>query len=106
MQYATITISSTVYQWPIDSRTLSMGSETARAQFLKGNETSPILIPEREPHAAEALQQRHTVHAVKFGMVVECLWQAVIRNAAAQVVHMMHADVCCEPAQDSRQVVV
>ena len=81
-------------------------SETARAQFLKGNEASPILIPEREPHAAEALQQRHTVHAVKFGVVVECPWQAVIRDAAAQVVDMMHADVCREPAQDSRQVVV
>ena len=39
-------------------------------------------------------------------MVAECSLQAVIGNAAAQVVNMVHADIRCEPPQNSRQVVM
>ena len=39
-------------------------------------------------------------------MVAECSRQAVIGNAGAQVVNMVHADIRCEPAQYSRQVVM
>ena len=39
-------------------------------------------------------------------MVAECSRQAVIGNAGAQVVNMVHADIRREPAQNSRQVVM
>ena len=67
------------------------------ADFSKGNETSSTVIPEPEPHAGEAPQQRHMAHLAEFGMVAECSLQAVIGNAAAQVVNMVHADIRCEP---------
>ena len=54
------------------------------ADFSKGNETSSTVIPEPEPHAGEAPQQRHMAHLAEFGMVAECSLQAVIGNAAAQ----------------------
>ena len=76
------------------------------AHFSKGNETSSTLVPEREAHAGEALQQRHTAHLAELGMVAECSRQAVIRDTAAQVVDVVDADICREPAENSRQVVM
>jgi hypothetical protein len=74
--------------------------------LTKGNETLPTFIPKREPYALEALKQCKSVHEPKFRMLAEHPGQTVIRNTAAQVMDMMDADVCREPAKDSREVVV
>ena len=39
-------------------------------------------------------------------MVVQHARQPIVGDAAAEVVHMVHADVGGEPAQDVRQIVV
>jgi hypothetical protein len=74
--------------------------------LTKRNKTPPTFVPKREPHALEALKQRKSAHAAKFGMLTEHPGQTVIRNTAAQVMDMVDADVRREPAQDSRKVVV
>jgi hypothetical protein len=74
--------------------------------LTKGNETAPTFVPKREPHALEALKQRKSTYEAKFGMLAHHPGQTVIGNTAAQVMDMVDADVCREPAQDSRKVVV
>src|SRR5712692_7178157 len=81
-------------------------TDATTAHLTKGDETPPTLVPKHEAHAAEALKQRESAHVAKLGMVAERSRQAVIRNAAAQVVDMVHADIRREPAQDARQVVI
>jgi hypothetical protein len=73
--------------------------------LTKGYETAPTLVPKHEAHALHALKQRKSANAAKLGMFAEYPRQSVVRNTAAEVVDMVHADVCREPAQDSRKVV-
>ena len=74
-----------------------MGAPTVN--LVKRDQTPPTFVPKREPHAPEALKQRKSAHAAKFGIIAEHPRQAVIRNTAAQVMDMVDADVCREPAQ-------
>src|SRR5579862_2847750 len=80
--------------------------DAAPAHLTKRNEPPTALVPKDKAHALEALQQRKPAHAAKFGMIAEHPRQAVIRNTAAEVMDMVHADVGCKPAQNSRKVVV
>src|SRR5262249_13340431 len=66
----------------------------------------PTFVPKRELRALEALKQRKSAHAAKFGMLAEHPGQTIIGNMTAKVMDMVDADVCREPAQDSRKVVV
>jgi hypothetical protein len=85
----------------------SLSSRSAPAAHLtKGNETPPTLVPKHEAHAAEALKQRKPGDATKLLMVAKRPWQPVIGDAAAQVMYMVHADVCGEPSQDTGQIVM
>ena len=44
--------------------------------------------------------------ALELGMIAQHLRQPVVGDAAAKVMHMVHADIGGEPAQDGRQIVV
>jgi hypothetical protein len=58
-------------------------TDAAAAHLPKRNEPPLALVPKDKAHALEALQQRKSAHAAKFGMVAEHPWQAVVRNTAA-----------------------
>ena len=71
-----------LYRCPVTSR-CRHGSIAAMAHLTKGNETTPILVPKNEAHAAEALKQRKSAYATKLRMVAKRPRQPVIGNAAA-----------------------
>src|SRR3954465_4758002 len=83
---------------------LTIGPRTARSirseasalqrgvRLTEGHEPAAYLVPQHEAHAPEALQQRQPADIAQLRVVAKCARQPVIRNAAAQVVHMMHAD--------------
>ena len=75
-------------------------------QLCKGDQPAPTFIPEYQPHAAQALHERKPAYCPKLGMIAQHLWQAVIGNAAAQMMNVMHTDIGREPAQDMRQIVM
>ena len=54
----------------------------------------------------KTLTQRETADLGEFRAMTKRQRQPVKRNSAAQMMHMMHADICSEPAQNDRKVVV
>src|SRR5438876_4936035 len=72
----------------------------------KRNKPPRPLVPKCEPYAAEAFEQCEPAHVAQFGMIAQGLRQPIVRNAAAQVMGVMHADIGGEPAQNSRQVII
>src|SRR5262245_59091817 len=60
--------------------------------------------PTTQAERSESSVSRLTLR--KSGFVPKRLRQPVIRYAATQMMDMVHADVCSEPAQNSRQVVM
>ena len=97
---------SAVRPSPHTSRTNIAVIDPPPVNLTKRNQTPPAFVPKRELYALEALKQRKSAHATKFGMLAEHPRQTVTGNTAAQVMDMVDADVCCEPAQDSRKVIV
>lgn len=63
-------------------------------------------VPQGEAHAAEAFPQGQPADVVEFRMVAQHAAQAIGRDAAIEVMHMVHADIGGEPAQQSRQIVM
>ena len=76
------------------------------ARLPERNQPPAAFVPQHQPHAAQALQQRQPADVAKLGMVAQHARQPVVGDPAAQMVHVMHADIGGEPAQDARQVVV
>ena len=54
----------------------------------------------------KALQQRYAADVAQFRVVAQHARQPVIGNAAAEVMHVVNADVGREPAQQRRQFVM
>ncbi len=52
------------------------------------------------------LSERYPPDGMQFGMIAQHLAQPVKRNAAAQVMNVMHPDIRREPPQHGRQIVV
>ncbi len=78
----------------------------ARSQFAKRNKTMRGLIPKHEPNAAEALTQSEPADVCKIRVAAKHKRQSIKRNSAAEMVHMVHADIGCEPAQHDRQIIM
>src|SRR5262245_21959903 len=70
------------------------------------DQTPPALVPQHEAHATDALKQRQSAHALQYGIVAQCLRKPVVGNAAAQMMDVVNADVCGEPAQNRGQIIV
>ena len=88
-------------------RTLSGGRGQCRsAGFGKRDKAAPVLVPQGQFHAADALPQRQPADISKFRVVANDFIKPVERDARAQVMDMMGADVACEPAQYRGQIVV
>ena len=72
----------------------------------EGQKPAPAFVPERQPDAGQAIAQRDAADAGQLRMVFQDLGQAVVGDAARQMVHMVDADIAGEPAQRQRQVVM
>ena len=69
-------------------------------------QTALRLVPQREAHAAKAFEQRQPPGIPEFRVVAQNLRQPVIGDAATEVMHMVHADIGGEPAQERGQIVM
>jgi hypothetical protein len=67
--------------------------------FAKGNEPPPPLVPKRQAHTAEALEQRKSPDGSELRVIAQHFWQPVIWDSAAKVVNVVHADIGGEPAK-------
>src|SRR5437016_987434 len=76
---------------------------TERPQVAKRYEAASGLVPQREPHAREASPQGEAADLGKLRMIAQRHWQSIERNSAAQVMHVVHADIRGEPAQNTGQ---
>ena len=65
-----------------------------------------LLVPQHQANAFDAVPQRQPADGAEFGMFAQHARQTVIRNPAAQMMHMMNADIGGEPAQDAGQHVI
>ena len=63
-------------------------------------------VPKSKPHAHQALDKRQASDPGELGEIAQDLRQAIIRNAAVEVMHMVHTDVGGDPAQNAGQFVV
>jgi hypothetical protein len=63
-------------------------------------------VPQHQAYAGESFKQRDPTHVLELRMVVQHTVEAIVGNAATQMVHVMHADVGREPAQKFWQFVM
>lgn len=76
------------------------------ACFLERYQAPLLFIPERQPDTFEALPKRQPANVSKVGMVAQHFRQAIVGNPAAEVVHMVHSDICREPSEHPWQIIV
>src|SRR5947209_2490823 len=83
-------------------------SPTADGQacLSKGDQPQPFLIPQRQPHGPQTLQQRYSPDSGELRMVAQHVRQAIAGNSTGQMMDVVDADVRREPSQDSRQLVM
>lgn len=74
-------------------------------RIAKGHHPLPVLIPQREAHAGEAVPEIEPANLPQRGMIPQDLRKPIERNAARQVMHVMHADIAGEPTERRRQFV-
>ena len=73
------------------------------SQVAKRNQPVRRFIPEHEPNASEALPSVSLPTLARSGCMAKRKWQPIKRNSAAQMVDVVHADICGEPAQHQRK---
>ena len=64
------------------------------------------LVPQHQADAFDAVPQRQPADVAELGIFAQHARQTVIRNPAAQMMHMMNADIGGEPAQDAGQHII
>jgi uncharacterized protein YciW len=79
---------------------LSAAQLTERYQLL-----APF-IPQNEPNATETLAQCETAHGRQLRMASQRLAQTIERNFTAEMMNVMHPDICGEPSQNARQILM
>jgi hypothetical protein len=72
--------------------------EYSRLDIVERDEALPRLIPKCQTRTAQALEEIDAIESTKRGIVPEHLGQPIIRNTAAEVVHVVDADIGGEPA--------
>jgi hypothetical protein len=76
------------------------------AQLAERDEPLAALVPQDQAHASEAFGQREPADGDEFRVIAQNLRQPVVRDSAAQVMDVVHADVGREPPQHGRKVVM
>ena len=69
------------------------------SKVSEADHSAGILVPEREPGAFEAIEQRQAVDLPHLRYLRQTFLQSVVRNLAAEVVDMVDADVRGQPLQ-------
>ena len=77
-----------------------------RPSFRERQKSMALLVPEVEARAAEALPKCYALGLRQDIVIPDNLVQTVEGNAAGQMMHMVNADVCADPAQDTGQRIV
>jgi len=67
---------------------------------IEANETTRVFIPERKAQRGEALPERHDGGTMKHRVLGVASPKIVVRNAGAEMVHVMKADTAREPLQN------
>ena len=75
------------------------------AQVAVADEPAFLLIPQPERERLEAADERDGLHRLKQRLGLVAFLEVVVRNARAQVVDVVEADVAREPLQHLRQLV-
>src|SRR5689334_5047323 len=73
------------------------------ASYREPDHAAQLLVPQRVTKRADGSTQRQHRGGLQFGQSVVTLFQPVIRNAGAEVVDMVKADIAAEPLKDARQ---
>ena len=74
-------------------------------QATKSDQHIAAFVPERQPPAAEALTKRDDLgQAIELRGGIHARLQPIVGNAAAQVMHMVEADIARKPLEDRRQL--
>jgi len=76
------------------------------SDFTERHQAALRLVPQHKPYAPKALQERYTTNLTQFRVVAQHARQPVKGNTTAEMVHVMDADVSCEPAQQYRKIVM
>ena len=78
-----------------------------RLQMAKADQQLAALVPKRQPPASQALAQSDDLgDPIEFRGSVETVLKAVVGHPAAQVMHMVEADVARKPLQYGRKLEV
>jgi hypothetical protein len=69
-----------------------------QAQFSKRYQSSLIFVPESERGASQALQECDSPDECELWVIAQDLPKTIERDTAGKMVHMMRADIACEPS--------
>src|SRR5437868_5615252 len=83
-----------------------IGAKSLNGRLAERDQPALLLVPEREPHAADALHQRQSAGGFELRVIRERAREAVTGNPAAQMMDVVHADIGREPAQYPREDIV
>jgi hypothetical protein len=87
-------------------RALVSFPETLGLDFTERHQAALRLVPQYKPHAPKALQERYVTDLAQFRVVAQNERQAVKGDMTAEMVHVVDANVGCEPAQQYRKIVM
>ena len=76
------------------------------SDFTERYQAALRLVPQHKTYAPNALQERYVTDLAQFRMVAQHVRQPVKGDATAKMVHVVDADVGCEPAQQYRKIVM
>ena len=79
---------------------------TGNARLAKRDEPPLPLVPQGQPHTPQTLDQGDASDGSQLRMIPQHIRQSIAGNSTAQVMDVVDADVRCEPAQDTGQVIV
>src|SRR5215831_20749293 len=74
--------------------------------FTERHQTVLCLVPQHKPYAPKALQERYVTDLAQFRVVAQHARQLVKGDTTAEMVHVVDANVGCEPAQQYRKIVM
>ena len=76
------------------------------SDFAERYEAALHFVPQHKPYAPKALQESYVTDLVQFRVVAQHVRQPVEGDTTAKMVHVVDADVGCEPAQQYRKIVM
>src|SRR5271166_4870580 len=76
------------------------------SDFTERNQAALRLVPQHKPYALKALQERYVTDLAQFRVVAQHARQPIKGDTTAEMVHVVDADVGCEPAQQYRKIVM